>query len=181
MDRFRLAWTLIFTLALGAPLAWGADDCQSVITNLDLPVKAKTTGKPKHVRWGLVNKVVHQVREATENRACHLTFGQVFAPKKDDVYFPLLDSVIRTAPEEELAGVSIHYVEDGEKAGAYSNRVIFEKSAYTQYYFQFTGPEGDLRAANRNLIDIASNRPIYMVPWSEIKNKALVSQDSSRR
>lgn len=179
MKRIGLAWMMALTLAWAVPSLAAADDCGGLVANLGLPVKAKTTGKPKHIRWGLVNKVVHEVREAAQGRGCRLTFGQVFAPKKGDVYFPLLDSVLRTAPEEELVGVSVHYAEDGERVGAYSNRVVFEKTAYTQYYFQFTGPEGDLRAANRNLIDIASNRPLYVVPWSEIKDKALVAPTPS--
>lgn len=151
-----------------------ADGCAGISEELGLPVQVKTRGKPKRVRWEQANQMMPRLREAVKGKPCRLTFGQVFAPKQEDVFFPILDSILRTAPEEELVGVPVFFL-DGDQAGHFSNRVIFEKTSYTQYYFQYKAGDGELRATNRNLLDYAENKPIYLMRWQDIKDKVAVT------
>ena len=169
--------SLIFGLMLGLAMAGSplpADGCGDAVAQFQLPARVKTKGKPKRIRWEQANQLIHKVGQAVKGRPCSLTFEQVFAPKRQDVFFPLLDSVLRVGPEDELEGVPIYYL-DGEQAGRFSNRVVFEKSRYTQYYFQYTGKDGDLRTSTRNLLDYATGVPTFLMRWEDIKGKAVVS------
>lgn len=157
-----------------AAVPQAADGCMGVSGQLDLPAQVKTRGKPKRIRWEDVNSMMPKLREAVKGTPCRLTFGQVFAPKREDVFFPILDSILRTAPEEELVGVAVFYL-DGDQAGVFSNRVIFEKTSYKQYYFQYKAKDGELRATNRNLLDYAENKPIFLMRWQDIKDKVAVT------
>lgn len=169
--------TFILGLALGlAAGGWTApaDSCSDVVAQLQLPARVKTKGKPKRVRWDQANQLLHKLNQAVAGRSCHLTFEEVFAPQREDVFFPLLDSVLRIGPEDELVGVPVYYL-DGDEAGRFSNRVIFEKSNYNQYYFQYTGKDGDLRTSTRNLLDFATGLPTFLIRWQDIKGKAVIA------
>ncbi len=166
---------LIGLAALWIATGWAsADNCSDLTARLQFPVKTKTKGKPKHLRWGDVNKVMPVLRETLGGSPCQLLFRDVFAPKKEDVYFPLLDSVIRTVPEASLVDVQVFYL-DGEETGTYSNRVVFQKSTYDQFYFQFTDKDGELQSSNRNLIDYMKDRPVYLIRWKDVKDKVLIA------
>lgn len=170
--------TFALGLALGLAatgLAAPADGCADVVAQLQLPARVKTKGKPKRIRWNHANDLIHKVHDAVQGRPCTLTFEQVFDPKREDVFFPLLDSLLRVGPEDELVGVPVYYL-DGEEAGRFSNRVIFEKSSYSQYYFQYTGKDGDLRTSTRNLLDFATGVPTFLLRWQDIKDKAVISE-----
>ncbi len=170
---------LLLLGVFGATLvAAKAADCNALLSNLKLPVKMKTHGKPKVARWGEVGKTLTALRESAAGSSCEFTFGQVFATDREGVFFPLIGNVLRTAPEESLVGVGV-YSQDGSRLGSFANRVTFEKRgeySYIDYYFQFLDDQGKLQSSgNRMLVDIASGKPLFMVKWDEIENKVAVS------
>lgn len=166
--------TILAMWALFLPVGAFADDCEALSSQLRLPAKVKTKGKPKRVRWGKVNKIMNELSKATESQSCSLTFADVFAPKKSDVYFPILGSVIKTVPEESLKGLSVYYL-DGSKAGSYSNRVIFEKTGYNQYYFQFETDSGRLETSGKDLIEYTADKPVFLLKWEELRDRLAIS------
>lgn len=172
----RFLWLVGFLIVCPEPGI--ADDCSRVISELKLPSKLKTRGKPKRARWEHVNTMMPELRERVDSSACRLKLSDVFAPKNDEIYFPLLGSVIQTMSDTELKGLEIFYL-DGSPAGHYSNRVVFEKSNYNQYYFQFTDRRGTLQTSNRNLLDFGTGKPLFLVRWTSIKDK-VVSDESKK-
>lgn len=174
MKKFALIGAAV--LAMTASV-WGAEDCDSVVEALKLPIKLKTRGKPKRARWEILNKTMPRLREDTQGLSCRLTFGQVFRTDREDIFVPVLDSMIRTAPEESLTGLAVYYL-DGTLAGRFANPVVFEKTNYTQYYFQFVDTRGELQSANRDLLDFATGVPIFLFKWDELKDKVLVGRTS---
>lgn len=174
----RRAMKLLLGLALVCGLSGTsaiAQECGSIVESLKLPVKVKTKGKPKRMRWDQVNRLLPELRKAVQGRSCRLTFAQVFTPKKErpELYFPLLGSVLQTAPEKELEGLPVFYL-DGYEAGTFSNRVIFQRNGRNDYYFQFKSKSGRLEASRRYLLDIGENAPVYLVRWRDISNRALI-------
>lgn len=172
----RIAVLLLF----GAlPAGVKADECAQVRAALKLPVELKLEGKPRQARWGQVEKVLTRLREAVGDRPCRLTFEQVFSPRRrEDVFFPLIYNLLRTAPEESLVGTSV-YAASGRRLGTFSNRVTFTKQgerSYTHYYFQFKDREGKLQSGGSSfLIDTGTGKPFFLLSWDELKARTLIA------
>ncbi|MFQ5740871.1 MAG: hypothetical protein ACE5JX_17855 [Acidobacteriota bacterium] len=168
--------TLFVFLSLG-PLLW-AGECERVKMQLKLPVKLKTKGHPRGVRWGQVEKVVTQLRAALAEYQCGLKFGEVFTTKKKTVYFPLISNLLRTVPDESLRGLAV-FNQEGEELGRFENKVAFEKRGeynYTHFYFQFSDKNGKLQSSgNRILIDMETGKPFFWVRWRDVAPRFLVS------
>jgi len=171
----KKALTLIFALSFGWVFS---ADCQDLLLELRLPVKMKAAGKPKAAKWEQVEKMMTQIREAAQGQTCELKFSQVFYTEREELFFPLISNVLRTAPEESLVGLNV-YNTKGEELGAFENRVTYEKQGeynYVHYYFQFRTPEGDLESTgNRLLVDIGTGKPLYMVKWADLAGRYALS------
>lgn len=157
-----------------------AEACQQVARQLELPVKVKTRGKPKRVRWEKVDEVLTKLREATEGQACHFSFGQVFRVDPETVFFPLTNNLLRTVSEEALQGVQV-FATDGAPLGEFAGRVVYERSgglyaqrSYALHYFQFKDLGGNLQSSgNRLLLDD------FLVKWQDLKDRPLLSSGGS--
>ena len=169
----KLVW--LAGILLFCPEVGGADECTRAVAEVKLPSKLKTRGKPKRARWEPVNTMMPKLRARVGDSGCELKLADVFAPKKEDIFFPLLGSVIQTVSDEQLNGLEVFYL-DGSPAGHYSNRVIYETASYNQYYFQFTDRNGKLQTANRNLLDFATGKPLFLVRWTGIRDKVVSDQ-----
>ncbi len=169
--------TLFWMILIGGGATSLASDCPQLLAKLGLPAKLKAGGKPRAAKWGEVEKVVTRAREGLSGKSCGVTFGELFAPKQRDVFFPLIGNVLRTAPENSLEGVGV-YNQDGERLGEFANRVVFEKRGeynYTDYYFQFRDGRGELQSSgNRLLVDISTGKPFFFVKWDEIENRIAI-------
>ncbi len=150
-----------------------AAQCESLLNKFDLPVKAKTRGKPKVVKWELVDKTMSNLNEFEGVQpGCELTFGQVFKTDRKDLYFPLTNTLIRLAPEEVFKGLKF-YSKDGVEQGTYVQRTVFEKTgglyarrSYKIYIFQYTTPSGRLMKVGSQLL--LDN---FVFKWDDIKDK----------
>lgn len=169
---------LLLVCLVGLPVfGLGRDDCGSLVTDLKLPVKLKTRGKPVRARWEQVDKVVTELRNRVQGRECEWTFGQVLRSRKEKLYFPLTNNVLRTAPEKALEGLNI-FDQEGVAIGEYERRVAYErrgalyaKKSYTLYFFQYRDAEGDLyHIRNRLLLDS------YLVKWDDLKERTIISK-----
>ena len=148
-------------------------DCGSLVQELDLPVKAKTRGNPKVVRWELVDKTMDSLDKFPETLpGCQLTFDQVFKTDREDIYLPLTNTLIRLAPEGTFQGLKF-YSRDGVEQGTYDHRVIFEKTgglhalrSYKIYIFQYTSPSGRLMKVGPQLL--LDN---FMIRWEDLKDR----------
>lgn len=148
-----------------------ADDCAGVLQELKLPKKVKTRGKPKVAKWEDVDKILSQVSKLTEGKACTFSVDQLFATKKDDIFFPLSNSVIRVAPEHAFEGIQI-FAKEGDEIGKFLGRVKYERSgglyasgSYELYYFQYEDAEGGrFTVGNRLLLGD------YVVRWNDVKD-----------
>lgn len=146
-----------------------------VLSELTLPVRVKTAGKPKVAKWGKVNKTLAAVSKILENRDCVLKFEEIFKPSQKNSYFPAITNLIRIAPEESLKDISI-YNRDGHLLGSFQNAVNFSKKGVYNYnyaYFQFRDPQGDLQSTGKQLIDMSSGEPKFILKWEEIHNRVL--------
>ena len=177
IPRFRFGCTLLFLFLFGGaePGAAGPD-CESILPGLKVPAKLKTRGKPKRGRWENVDKVVTRVREAVEDQDCSLTLEQLFRVRRQEIFFPLTNNLLRTVPEESLQGVSV-YSGDGERLGEFSNIVPYHRSGglyavrgYTLHYFQYRDEEGGLHSSGTDLL--LDN---FLLKWSEIKDRVVIS------
>ena len=102
MKWFVTAALLLGLISVPVPAA----QCDLLVKGLDLPVKAKTRGKPKAVRWEIVDKTLDRLDKSEGVPAeCRLTFDQVFKVDREDVYFPLTNTLIRLAPEGTFTGL----------------------------------------------------------------------------
>ena len=146
-----------------------------VLEGLNLPVRVKATGKPKVAKWGKVNKTLAAVSEILEGQDCVLKFEEIFTPSQQDSYFPAITNLIRIAPEESLKGISI-YNRDGHLLGTFQNPVNFSKKGtytYNYAYFQFRDPQGKLQSTGKQLIDMGSGEPKFILKWKEIHRQVL--------
>jgi len=154
-------------------------DCESILPGLKVPAKLKTRGKPKRARWENVDKVITRVREAVGDRDCSLTLEQLFRVRRQEIFFPLTNNLLRTVPEESLQGVSV-YSNDGERLGEFSNTVPYHRSGglyavkgYTLHYFQYQDQEGGLHSSGTDLL--LDN---FLLKWTEIKDRIVISTPS---
>ena len=158
-----------------------AGDCGALVNKLDLPVKAKTRGKPKVVKWELVDETMSEIDKFEGAPAgCELTFSQIFRTDRKELYFPLTNSLIRLAPEEAFNGLKF-YSKDGVEQGTYLQRVVFEKTgglyarrSYKIYIFQYETPSGRLmKVGSQLLLDS------FVLKWEDIKDKVAFTTKSS--
>lgn len=168
---------LLLVLVMGfASFGLASDRCGSIGHDLKLPVKLKTRGRPVRARWEQVDKVVTELRNSLQGKACEWTFGQVFKTGKEELYFPLTNNLIRTAPEGTLKGLNI-FDREGKGVGDYERRVTYERSGglyvkkgYTLYYFQYKDAKDELyTTGNRLLLDN------YLVKWDDLAERTIIS------
>ena len=67
------------------------------------------------------------MREAVEDQECSLTLEQLFQVRRQEIFFPLTNNLLRTIPEESLQGVAV-YSSEGELLGEFSNTVPYHRS-----------------------------------------------------
>ena len=170
---------LFLVLFGGTEPGTAGPDCESILPGLKVPAKLKTRGKPKRARWENVDKVITRVREAVEDKDCSLTLEQLFRVRRQEIFFPLTNNLLRTVPEESLQGVSVHS-SDGERLGEFSNTVPYHRSGglyavrgYTLHYFQYQDEEGSLHSSGTDLL--LDN---FLLKWSEIKDRIVISTPS---
>ncbi len=175
MKRFLLSIAMLVC----APTGLAEADCSARLTELGFPLRVKTSGKPRAAKWGRVNKIMGEyLIESDFLQGCRLSFEQVFAPAREDSYFPVLENILRTVPQDSLAGAEV-YAPDGSLLGHFSNVVVFEKNNFNTYYFQFRDRTDTLQAAGRNsMIDMSRAKPLFLFKWKEIKARTLFSPDS---
>ena len=177
IPRFRCGCTILFLVLFGGMEPGAArPDCESILPGLKVPAKLKTRGKPKRARWENVDKVVTRVRDAVEDQECSLTLEQLFRVRRQEIFFPLTNNLLRTIPEESLEGVSV-YSSEGERLGEFSNTVPYHRSGglyavrgYTLHYFQYRDEEGGLHSSGTDLL--LDN---FLLKWSEIKDRVVIS------
>lgn len=176
--RFGCMALMLIMTGIMEPAA-ASPDCETILPSLKLPAKLKTRGKPKRGRWENVDKVVTRVREATQDQDCSLTLEQLFRVRRQEIFFPLTNNLLRTIPEASLAGVAV-YSNDGERLGEFSNIVPYHRSGglyavrgYTLHYFQYQDEEGGLHSSGTDLL--LDN---FLLKWSEIKDRIVISTPS---
>ena len=179
VPRFRFGCTILFLFPFlfgGTEPVAASPDCESILPGLKVPAMLKTRGKPKRGRWENVDKVVTRVREAVEETECSLTLAQLFRVRRQEIFFPLTNNLLRTIPEESLEGVSV-YSSDGERLGEFSNIVPYHRSGglyavkgYTLHYFQYKDEEGGLHSSGTDLL--LDN---FLLKWNDIKDRVLIS------
>ncbi len=168
--KWFLTTVLLVSLNFGPLLA---TQCESLQNGLKLPVKVKTRGKPKVIKWELVDKTMDSLDKFEgASSLCQLTFEQIFKTDRDDLYFPLTNTVIRLAPEGTFDGLKF-YTKDEVEQGTFENRVTFERTgglyarnSYQVYIFQYTTPSGRLMKIGPQLL--LDN---FVFKWADIKNK----------
>lgn len=154
-----------------------AAQCESLISELRLPVKAKTRGKPRVVRWELVDKTMNSLDQLEGVSAeCKLTFGEIFESDRENLYFPLTNTLIRVAPEGTFNGLKF-YSRDEVEQGTYEHRITFERTgglyarnSYQVYIFQYTTPSGRLMKIGPQLL-----LDSFVLKWEDIKDKVAYS------
>lgn len=164
---------ILMGFLVAIPGGFQGQDCSSQLAALKLPFKMKMGKKPLRARWAPVERALTDLRTALEGSPCELLFKDAFEARQSDFFFPLLENLLRTAPQESLVGAGV-YSQDGSRLGDFSNRVPYERNGRVNYYFQFKDSRGQLQAGgNRGLIDVASGRPIFQLKWSEISERTL--------
>ena len=156
--------------------AWlSAQTCQDLAADLKLPTKFKTRGKPRVGKWEDVDKVLNALDKKLEVMQCSFTFSEVFKQNREDVYFPVTNSVVRIVPEDSLMGLTVFTKEEFE-LGEYAGAVRYEKSgglyaqkSYSLFYFQYMGKDSNLHSVgSRLLLDD------FVVKWDDIKDRVAV-------
>lgn len=167
----RVAGLLALVL-LGTPLL-AAQDCQDIVLEMKLPKKLKTRGKPRMARWEIVDRTLNDLAQRLQGRSCRFTFGQIFENGRDDVLFPLTNTVVRIVPEASLSGLTV-ITREGHELGPYEGRVRFDRSGglyaldkYSLYYFQYRGSDSQVHAAGTRLL-----LDDFGVRWAELRDRA---------
>ena len=126
-----------------------------------------------------MDKVLTRVREAVRDEDCSLTLEQLFRVRRPEIFFPLTNNLLRTAPEKSLQGAAV-YSNDGERLGEFSNIVPYHRSGglyavkgYTLHYFQYQDQDGGLHSSGTDLL--LDN---FLLKWSEIKDRVVISTPS---
>ncbi len=170
---------LSIAVAFTTSAAAARDDCDEQRAGMGMPLRVKVSGKPRAVKWGRVNKILGEyLIESTRLKGCDASFQEVFSPARQDAYFPVLFNLLRLVPQESLMGVPV-YGQDGTLMGHFENIVIFEKrggKSYNHYYFQFRDQNDEFQSAGKpSLIDISNGKPLFLLKWEDIQEKALLS------
>ena len=176
---------LSIAVVLSTPVALARDGCEQQLAGKGMPLRVKVSGRPRAAEWGRVNKILGEyLIESTGLQGCDVSFQEVFAPTRQGAYFPVLFNLLRLVPEESLVGVPV-YRQDGTPMGHFENLVTFEKRgahSYRHYYFQFRDGSGELQSAGKpDLIDIGTGKPLFLLKWEEIQEKALLSSSVGAR
>ncbi len=169
-------WFVLFAALVTNPVVLFAEDCASVAADLKLPQNLRSGGNPRILRWQQVDKALNELTQRLEGMECQFTFGELFRVRRDDVLFPLTNSVIRIAPEGTFAGLPI-VTRDGLELGEYENRVRYERSgglyareSYSLYYFQYRDDEDKIHSVGSRLL-----LGEFAVPWKEVADQVAVS------
>lgn len=165
---------VLVLMLFGAP-ALEAQDCQSTAIEMKLPRKLKTKGKPRMARWEQVDKTLNDLSARLQGVSCSFTFGQIFENGREDVLFPLTNSVVRIAPEPTFNGLTV-VTREGNELGPYEGRVRYERSgglyarqSYALYHFQYRGSDSQIHAVgSRLLLDE------FGVRWVDLRNRTAI-------
>lgn len=168
MKSFAAAACLMLAIC-GTTLA---EECSELLEGMDLPTELKTRGRPRVARWEQVDQALTRLEETARDRDCRWTYGNLFEVNRDDVYFPVTNTVLRTAGEDSLHGLEI-FSKSGDRLGTFESRVLYERrgglyrqEGYRLYYFQLRTSDGELSSSgNRLLLDS------FTVRWNELKDR----------
>lgn len=171
MKRVGLFLTLLFVSL--PPVQ--AEDCQDLLREMELPEELDTRGKPRVAEWEEVDKILNEVVQRLEGRSCRLTFGQIFRTDREELFFPLTNSVVRIVPEDAFNGTTV-YTNEGTELGPYVGRVRYERSgnlyaqtSYSLFYFQYRGSDDKLHSVGSQLL-----LDSFVVEWEDIKDLTAV-------
>jgi hypothetical protein len=160
----------------------GEPVCLQVVHEIKLPVRLKTRGRPQRAQWEQVDRTLVTLQDRLQGRACSLRFEHLFASRRDDVYFPLTNQLIRVMPEKALNGAPV-YNQSGELLGDFAGRFVVEKSGafynrqrVTLYFFQYKDQQGELRDSGRELL--LDN---YLVKWADIRDRLVMTTQENRQ
>jgi hypothetical protein len=153
-----------------------AQDCRSLAAELKLPQNVRSGGNPRILRWQQVDKTLNELTRRLEGLECEFTFGELFRTGRDDVLFPLSNSVIRIAPEGTFSGLPV-FTKEGHELGTYEGRVRYERSgglyaaeSYSLYYFQYRDAQEKIESVGSRLL-----LGDFAVPWTELVDRVAVS------
>lgn len=176
-----LASLLMTSFAAGQQTATPPEkgSCEELTVKNKLPKEVGKRKGPDRLKWEEVDRILTNLHEGLQGRACQFTFSALFqvkSKKEQVVYFPLTNNVLRTVPEGSLHGVQVHSME-GKPLGQYDSRVPHEKSgnalakrSYTLFSFQFKNPSGEFESVGgRLLLDE------YLVKWDDVKDKVAIT------
>lgn len=182
--RIRLTMLLFWGPFVVA--AWGQEGlpvpspkaCQQILEVKKLPLKLKTRGPVRRVRWEQIDQVLTDLSGNPQGRACAFKFAQIFRTDREDVFVPVTNNLIRVAPETTLQGISI-YRQSGEPAGEYSGRVsysrkggLYSTESYTLYHFQYRDTDGELQSSGNHLL-----LDDYLVRWQDLRDRLAIARD----
>jgi hypothetical protein len=163
-------------------LICGEPACLQVVDEIKLPVRLKTRGKPQRAHWEQVDRTINTLQDRLQGRACSLRFEHLFQSRKDDVYFPLTNLLIRVMPETALSGVPV-FNQSGDLLGSFASRFMVEKSGafynrqkVTLYFFQYKDDQGELHDSGRELL--LDN---YLVRWADVRDRVAMTTQENRQ
>ncbi|HRR26914.1 MAG TPA: hypothetical protein P5300_09480 [Acidobacteriota bacterium] len=177
-------WWALPAIVLSVAVAVQAQDgCLELLQGMELPKRVKTRGKPKFMKWEDIDKALNEAAERLKGSDCSLRFEQIFAVKeKEEVWFPLTNSVVRLVPEESLVGLPV-FTRGGDELGRYESRIRYERAgdlyaskSYTLYYFQYRSSDGKLHAVGERLL-----LDEFGVPWSQLKSRVALQPEEGER
>ena len=171
-----LCFSVVWLTGAQDALADEDETCVAASAKLKFPVKLKTRGKPRRVKWEQLDRVLTDLTEWIEDGACRFRFSEVFTTNRPDLYVPVTNSLVRLVPEASLQGLLV-FETSGEKLGEYVGQATYErrgnlqfKKSYRLHYFQFKDFSGELQSTGgRLLLDD------YLVRWSDLKGRVAVN------
>ena len=168
--RVFVKWTILGSMLLASSAGLGL--CQSSAENLkqkidaviadayksasaQFPCKLKAEGKPKMLRWQVVDKCLNdayqrvdwesiskklqEMRKESKYQAVDflslvedsltsqaMVYDKAFLVRNDDVLLPLSNSVLKFLPPDSLVDLPV-YAKSGERVGKFSGIYTFEK------------------------------------------------------
>jgi hypothetical protein len=159
----------------------GEPTCLQVVDGNKLPVRLKSRGRPQRAQWEQVDRTLVTLQDRLQGKGCCLRFEHLFQAKRDDIYFPLTNQLIRVIPETALAGVPV-FNQSGDLLGSFTSRFMVEKSGafynrqrVTLYFFQYKDDQGELHDSGRELL--LDN---YLVRWADIRDRVVMTTQENR-
>lgn len=101
-----------------------------------------------------------------------VTFGEIFAPTREDCLFPLTNQVLRGVRDSSLSGLAV-LDSRGKRAGNFSNTYLYTRQGEFQFslrFFQYTTQEGVLEKAGNDLL-----LDRFGVRWGDVRQVPLLS------